>query len=490
MPRKPKTKESLSPEEEFRRKAVLDELKRRKREESFESFSPHPYQIEFLKDNRKRTIVAGGNRSGKTNIAIYKAICWLLGQDPLNIGIPLKETPVYGRVCGSGMEEQVEKVLVEYFRKYIPRRHLRGGDWNYSQRTHSLHCDNGSWVEFMSFDQDPEKGAGRDLDFAILDDVGCSKRFMEQTRARLVDRNGHLIRTLCPEEGITWEYEWWERAGNGDPEYSRYKFRTLENTALSPEGVAQLISDIGDDETQYRIRLEGDFLEIGGIIYPQLKREFHVKHGVEVGFVLEDHLWPTGIAIDPGVAKEHAVLWFAVGPGSHIHFYREYFVAGTIQDLCSDIKRLSGLDNLQFFFIDGHWDWDNRTAKSGDGTESLNIEREFVKNGIPVKKAPLDIRMWQGIDQVRARLKPQFNRIPLITFEPGLDRTWYELTHYSQVPPKKSDPTRHSPRIRKVDDDACDCVRIAVTSNPEFSGIANIAQFGSVVEFSEYGVGF
>src|SRR3972149_1654650 len=75
--------------------------------------------------------------------------------------------------------------------------------------------------------------------------------------------------------------------------------------------------------------------------------------------------------------------------------------------LCDPTRRFSALDGPIFnFFLGGHWDWANRVAAMGDSHEPLNIEREFIKHGIPVVKAPRDIRNWIGIDQVRQRLRP------------------------------------------------------------------------------------
>ena len=163
---------------------------------------------------------------------------------------------------------------------------------------------------------------------------------------------------------------------------------------------------------------------------------------------------------------------------------------GEIGPLCDAIRRESGVDGpISDFFIDGHWDWDNRVAVGKDG-EALNIEREFIKHGIPVVKAPRDIRNWIGIDQVRARLRPDpISEMPQITFDPECQQAWWEMTHYSQIRPGKNDPTRHNPRIRKVDDDFCDCVRIAVTCNPCYNGGWSPSLRSQVV-FDEYGLGF
>lgn len=462
---------------------VADELRRRLRTDGGEMFEAQGYQAAFFEHTSKRVLAHGGNRSGKTRCCAQYIYEKLVGKRG-GVG------PFHWRACGSGWEEHVEKVLVPMFERIIPRRFLEGDKFNYSSRSHMLFFKDGSDLEFMSFDQDPEKGAGRPLHGVWLDEsYACSKRFRDQCLARLLDYHGEMIASLTPEDGdASWEIEWYEKARSGDPDYQSFRFPTRENKYISKEGIAQLIRDCGDDEVQIAIRLDGDFASVGGKIYPSLKALFHVKHSHEVG-VSED--WVRFIAIDPGVSKAHALLWGAVGPGNHIHFYRELSMGGEIGPLCDTIRRFSALDGPIFnFFLDGHWDWDNRVAAMGDSHEPLNIEREFIKHGIPVVKAPRDIRNWIGIDQVRQRLRPDpITHMPQITFDPECQQTWWEMTHYSQIRPGKNDPSRHNPRIRKVDDDFCDCVRIAITSNPVFMGGWD-GSLSSNVVIGEYGLGF
>jgi hypothetical protein len=143
-------------------------------------------------------------------------------------------------------------------------------------------------------------------------------------------------------------------------------------------------------------------------------------------------------------------------------------------------------------YIDGHWDWDNYTGKdSKTGTKPLNLEQEFIDAGLPVIKAPRDIKVELGLQHVKERLKiDSVAKMPCITFEPELQRTWYEMTHYQMVPPSKQDPTRHKPRIRKVDDDFPDCVRIMVTSNPRYAATSTFVMPEREVVVDKYGLGF
>lgn len=477
----------------------MNEIKRRQREEGLRFYKPFPYQEAFHRSNKPRRVVNGGIRAGKT-MSIINDIVWrMTDTHPFHQNLPI---PQYWRLCSAGMEEAVSKVLVEWCYKLIPREYLEGDDFNYSQKTHVLRFKNGGFMEFMSYDQEESKGAGRPLHGVFFDESrNCGERFRRQCLARLVDFGGVAIAGGCPEDGLTWEYEWYERAKNGHPDYGAYPFPTVENLTLAPEDIERMKDDLDHDEKLIRIYLYGDFLSIGGLVYPSLGTHIHRCTAAEFGVQPN---WPIYVSIDPGISKAHAVAWAAIGPGGQKHFYRARKIGmetetQTMIELALGIRDVSRDERISGFTFDPHWDWNNRVVRSSDGTAPFNLEAELRKaldkvgySNVPLLPARRDQRIWFGIDQVRSQLRIQspFAR-PLITFGPDTDELWWEMTHYMCVTPKKNDPDRHAPRIRKVDDDFCDCVRILVTTdgvdyNAEVGGVS----LPSLVSVDEYGLGF
>lgn len=481
---------AISDPETFRKLAIIKELQRRQREEKGSFYHPYAKQLAFHQCQKKYRLVHGGNRSGKTE-SLCMDFHWCASDShPYR---PVRPAPTHYVLCGDGMTEQVDRVLVQKFRQNVSRETLRGGDWSkaWSEKYHTLHYANGSTIHFMSYDQDIGKLSGVSLDGAGLDEsCNASKRFWQEINARLIDRNGFAVFAVTPIYGMTWEYEFYARAGNNDPDVASFRLLTKDNIDnLSEDGIRALEEHIGEDEIQRRVRLEGDFLSIGGLIYPMLNSKTHRRTKKEVGW---DDTWTKYVAIDPGVAKEHAVLWGAIGPGRHVHFYRELAVSGAIHpDLKARIRTASGLDRIEGFRIDGHWDWDNRTARSAaDGEKYLNLEREFyIAPEMPVIKAPIDNSGRSfGIDKVRDALRPDaITGMPFITFEPELERTWEEMVNYQYLDPKDSAESRHNPRVRKVRDDFPDCVRIFITSDLQYTG-GYVFLPKSAVEVDEYGV--
>lgn len=485
-------------------------------EEQLRFYVPQSYQEPFHLSERHRRLVHGGVRSGKT-VSVCAHIIWsCIGTDfgtSWASWVPpwVKDikTPQFWRACSDGMNESVLKVLVEWFKKMTPREFLEGGEFNYSQSTHILRFKNGSWVEFMSYDQEEGKASGRPLHGVWMDESHkCPRTFRKQCLNRLIDYHGTAIASCCPEDGITWETEWYDLAQAGDPDTAAFQFPTVENEYMYPDrdkskpspAIEQIKKDYDHDERLLRVVLHGDFIAIGGLIYEMLHAQTHKLASIDVG-VQPD--WPVYVSIDPGIQKPHAVIWAKCGPGTQLHVFREAevgreSVTQTMKELAWEIRFKSKDERIAGFCFDPNWDWNNKTVATATG-EPFNLEKELRKaldevgyTEVPLYKARKDRLMWFGIDQVKALLrKDESIKRPLLTFDPeNVEMTWNQMRKYQCVPQKQTQQDAHRPRIRKVDDDFCDCIRILVTSPVEFAVTGGSPKLFSNVSYDDYGLGF
>jgi len=467
---------------------VVRKLQQMKRTEGYHFFEPQDYQRGFDECVAPRILIHGGNRSGKTMHVVRRALRIMEGKDPM-CALRGWEPPIYVRMCGAGMTEQVLKVLVEWFRKMTPRSWLEKGEFKFNSQTGLLRFSEdgpcrGGWVEFMSYDQDPEKGSGRPLHVVVFDEAyKCSERFRNQGLSRLIDYHGMAISIETPEDGdATWSVKWYERASEGDSDYEVFRYPTRKNKYLYPEEdrrrvspqIEQIVKDCDGDELQIRIRLDGDFVSIGGLVYQMLDRGKHVLAPEDFGV---DSSWTRYVDIDPGIRKPHRVTWHLVGPGKRVYFYRDAYIEGTMEDMCLAIRDLGGLEQYAAFNFDPHWDWDNKVAANAQG-QPFNLQRALAeamrKTGygdVSLTPARKDPSMWFGIDQVAVFLRQDpASKRPNMAFSPECDKLYDEMRRYSCVRPREKEPTAHRPRIRKIDDDGPDCVRIAITSRLEYLG--------------------
>ena len=479
-------------------------------EEGLRFYEPQPFQLAYHDSTAIRRLVHGGVRAGKTMSVVADMIWHCIGKD-FDTGwatwvpdwIDDVKTPQFCRACSDGMHESVLKVVVEWFKKMIPRHMLEGDRFNYSEKDHILRFKNGSWIEMMSYDQEEGKASGRPLHRIWLDESHkCPQTFRKQCLNRLIDYHGTMDASCCPEDGITWENEWYEQAHNGDPDTAALQFPTIENKYLTEAAIEQIRKDYDYDERLLRVVLHGDFIAIGGLIYEMLSSEGHKRSADEIGIQPD---WPTFVSVDPGIQKAHAVVWAKLGPGRQFHIFREASVGRdsvtqTMKQLVWEIRDKSRDAPIAGFCFDPAWDWNNKTVQTKEG-EAFNLEREFRKaldevgyQDVPLYKSRKDRQGWFGIDQVKALLRKDDSvKRPLLTFDPyDVPQTWSQMRGYQCIPQKQTQPDAHRPRIRKVDDDFCDCIRILVTSeNVDFaSSYGPRFKIESHVATDNYGLGF
>ncbi len=174
---------------------------------------------------------------------------------------------------------------------------------------------------------------------------------------------------------------------------------------------------------------------------------------------------------------------------------RDKFFKGTMKDLCKQIRDESGTEQFAAFNFDPRWNWNNQTATMADGTTPLNLQESLRESmamsgyeSVPLMPARRDNSKWIGIDQVTDFLRVDpLTQLPSMAFSTECEDLFDEMRRYSCVRSKDRDPTAHRPRIREIDDDGPDCVRIAVTSPLEWLGGYGGPKVESSVEVDEWG---
>jgi hypothetical protein len=501
-----------------------------KRTEGYWFFEVLPYQDLFDASTANRIVVHGGNRASKTMHVVRRGLRIMSGEDPYNISRGW-EPPIYLRFCGTGMTEQVQKVLVEWFRKLTPRSWLPNGEFKFNVQSGILRFDEdgpckGGWAEFMSYDQDPNKGSGRPLHGVVFDEAyNCSMNFRQQCLSRLIDYGGFAWAVETPEEGdATWSVDWVGKSSlrtvynedtnsirtvednEKDRAYNTFVYPTRLNRFLykdndiskGSEAIEQIIKDCEDTpnpEVERRIRLNGEFIASSNLIYSILDAGIHWIGAKKFGV---DNSWTNYLAVDPGINKDHALMWYKVGPGRRFFFYRELYVSGPMDEMFkAALKAMEPGERIAAVNFDCHWDHDNRTATTKDGQRPVNLKRDLEdamrESGwshidlIESENRPVE----SGFDVVRIMLRPnQVTQEPDMVFSRECVRLWEEMKKYRYVRERTKYPVRHKPKPRKIDDDGPDCVRIAVTTPSEYLGGRRPPLVESHVERDEYDFGF
>lgn len=163
-------------------------------------YKPHAKQVTFHSSEAQGRLFLGGNRSGKSVGGAVEAIWWVTGKHPYMVTPP---PPVRGRVVSVDFINGVEKIVKPEIARWLPTSELVGGSWEtaYNKELRTLTLNNGSSIEFMSYDQVLEKFAGTSRHFIWFDEEPPHDIFTE-CKMRLIDTGGRWWITMTPVEGM------------------------------------------------------------------------------------------------------------------------------------------------------------------------------------------------------------------------------------------------------------------------------------------------
>ena len=448
-------------------------------------YKPFPHQDVVHQSQAKVRAVFAGNQSGKSYMAAQDDVWLATGRHPYR---QWWEPPVKIRVVADGFKEMVEGFLEPLYKSIIHPKYLVDGSWekSYSRGDHLLTLVNGSEIQFMSFrqgeqGQGPQKFAAVQLHRVRFEEQG-SKDIWDESMLRLARYNGDAMICYTPVRGKgSWYYdgiyEPWQRGERPDVECFT-GWSTDDNLSIPREAIESTFA--GMDAQTVRIRRHGEWIDLGGGVYPMFRRDVHF-----VPFDVErvKKCTPT-VIIDPHPSKATAVLWCGVGADERMFAYREYRAKKTIAEICDDIRRLSNeyREDVRRFFIDPHWGWEN--TEIGKSYQQL-----FHDNGIPVQAASKE--KWSGIEQMRELLvpSPTANRAMFEVMD-TCERLAWEFEHYSFKEQTPAQASRDRLATDDVDDDLVTCARYFVQTNPRFQGKRPRLGAGPVLsEFDNWMVG-
>ena len=330
----PRAKPVLSLTEMLR--GAVTELKSATQMPTLLTYQPHDKQCIFHESQLREKIFLGGNRSGKTVANVMECIWWLTKKHPHNEYVKNLDEPVRGRFVGVSFADGMDKIAIPMFKAAIPKSELIDGEWNKSWDSYRkiLTLANGSFMEFMSYEQDLEKFAGTSRHFVAYDEEPPQHIFNE-CRMRLLDTKGYWWISMTPLEGLTWIYdtiyEPWQQGKR--PLTLVIEIYTTENPHIDAAEVDIAVgSTMSESEAEARKR--GTFVEVGGKVYKDLNPVLHKRQDFKL-----DPSMTIYASYDHGWRHPAAWLWHAVEPNGHVTTFHEIIVSEhTIETLSAMVK--------------------------------------------------------------------------------------------------------------------------------------------------------
>lgn len=364
-------------------------------------YHPHTKQADFHTAQTTIKAFLGGNRSGKTTAGIADDLIQAVDLEALPAYLrPFKkwEPPFFCRILTPDFTSTMEGVVFAALRDWCPRSQLVGDSWDhaYNKQLRRLEFKNGSFFEFMTYEQALDKfgGAAR---HRIHYDEEPPKAIRTECKARLVDYGGDELFTMTPLHGMTWMFdEVYEK--RYEPNVTVVTVATDENPHLNKQAMEEFFADLTDEERQ--ARREGRFVHFGGLVLAAFDDESHVV----------DELLPRNdeapaelrgqavmVGIDPGIARG-GVVWAAFDRDNSMLVFDELYPKNqTIEQIAAEIHAKNRYWRIrpQLYVIDP-------SARNRALTNAVTVQTEFMQENIPTIPGQND--RFAGIMQLRRRL--------------------------------------------------------------------------------------
>jgi phage terminase large subunit-like protein len=358
-------------------------------------YKPHPKQEMFCAEPKKHRLYIGGNRSGKTVAGVIEDIYYLRGEHPHR---KIPEGPIRGRVVGVDFASGIDKILLPQFQQWVPKSLLINGSWDdsYSKERRVLTLENGSFVEFMSYDQDLQKFAGTSRHFVHFDEEPPEPVY-EECRARLVDTNGDWWMTLTPVEGMEYIYEEVYIPGKeGHPQFGVIEVEMSENPYLDPRAIEDYLSSLSDD--QRAIREKGQFIQVGGAVFKSFNQMSHTIPPEEFKLTKRHRIY---VSVDYGWRDPTAILWHAVAPDGQITTFAEHYQSQmTIAEHVQAFHRINEEWGVEPYMTVG----DPALAQT-NGVKGTSYQQEFNLHGMNIVIDIIPRKIGIGLNKMQQYMK-------------------------------------------------------------------------------------
>lgn len=426
-------------------------------------YEPHEKQLSFHTSSARGRLFIGGNRSGKTVGGACEAIYRATGKHPY-LSVP--EPPTYGRIVSVDFLNGVEKIVRPEIARWLPASELKGGSWEtaYDKELRVLTLENGSTLEFMSYDQALEKFAGTSRHWIWFDEEPPQDIFTE-CLLRLLDTGGHWWITMTPVEGMTWTFDTIYEAAQLDPNLFVVEVDTTMNPHLNPGEIDILLTGLSEDDKT--ARLHGKYVQRGGLIYKHFSKT-NIVNPLDPKELVQAK-WMLFNGMDHGFNNPTCWLWGAVCPDGRIVIYDEHYRSGEIVKFHAEAVHIK---NSELGIVPSY-NVGDPSIRNTDPLTGTSVLLEYMEFGIPIVLGNNDVNA--GINRV-ARLigHPPTAPNQLFVTKNCINLLWeiaryrwatWAIKRHDFEKNKKEEPN-------KKDDHAMDTLRYMVASRPQVEDLS------------------
>lgn len=429
------------------------------------AYRPHGNQEKFHRSDCKEKLYIGGNRSGKTVGGGTEAVMWLTGEHRFRNDIP--RPPIRGRMVTVDIEDGIKKIAVPEIKRWLPSKYLRNGSWDesYDKQSRTLSLTNGSFLEFMSYEQEREKFQGTSRHFTWFDEEPPEAIF-DECQMRLIDTDGSWWISMTPLIEMSWVkeriYDTWV---GGDRSTYVLEVNTEDNPYIKIEALDRLTRNLPEEEKS--TRRTGSFISHTGLVYAGSFSALYVDDG---GCILDDIITDRSkwedyrqhyghfCMIDHGYTNPTAILFGCFDNEGRIIIYDEiYETKNLVRENALLLQQRLETLGIRPQYIIG-----DPSIQNTDPITGTSIQIEYAENGVHIALGNNNIRA--GIARVQGRFAKR-----LLYITTRCSNTLRELNNYrwDRYASRKIENRRNNKEVPlKKNDHAMDALRYGVCSRP------------------------
>ena len=360
-------------------------------------FEPHSdAQREFIEAGTPIIAAFAGNRFGKSTVLAACALREAL--DPVLLPPCLQRTkrfqgPTAGWiVCPSEAKIFDAGGFQEVFEKWTPKEAYAGGSWGkaFNGARLTLRFKNGSSISFKTYQQDPSTLGGAALHWVGFDEPPPRKH-REECMTRLADYGGYEMFAMTPLETNTGYVRRVIYKQRESPDITVVRGSIHDNPTLHKKTVERLVAGWSDIWRQAREL--GDFVDMGGQIYPEFERCV-VKKPFDPEFI---RMLDVVVGIDPGI-RNAGLVWVGFDDENVAHVFDEALLQDrTPRDYAAVIRATNarwGLSDVSFVV--------DPAARSRGQTNAETVMTALAKEQVYANAGQNDVEA--GIGQLRTRM--------------------------------------------------------------------------------------
>jgi hypothetical protein len=415
-------------------------------------------------------MVFAGNRFGKSTAGAVELLWRALGRHPF-VKCPV---PIKALIVATDFENHVKNVIEPKIIQWAPPGTITKIDRNQQGAARRFTFSSGSICDVLSQDQDLKVFESSDYDLCWFDEPVKQQIFNAVWRG-LTDRGGYAYLTGTP---LTepWLFQEFQKTLEDKDDGIRWAIfgKTEDNATNLGEGnkevglkrIAQLAEMFDPEERA--ARLEGQFLQMHGLIFKGWKKSHHLI----APFPWPQH-WPIYESIDPHPRKPWAVTWVGVTEDNTKILLKSGSFDGVIDEVADQIVLMRtnlGIDQdkkprIIRTIIDNYASAPLMSRSYTDPTSRRKAIREELEDligpkgagGPRVEVAPKNVA--QKIDIFKRWLLIKDNRSEFYVFNhPENDDFVYEIENYVWDAKRGSIRNGLKDQPRKIDDDLLDSV--------------------------------